>query len=100
MNKHVKTPQKELNKMEISNLPNAGFKTLVTRMLKNLVRTSTAQKRSRQKQGIHELKQRIDRVTTIEWMKLRIRSVIWNIRKQNTTNQNKVRKVPPKMRIA
>ena len=36
MNKHVKTPQKELNKMEISNVPDAGFKTLVRRMLKKL----------------------------------------------------------------
>ena len=31
-----KTPEKELNKMEISNLSDAEFKTLVTRMLKEL----------------------------------------------------------------
>ena len=30
----IKTPEKELNKMEISNLSEAEFKTLVTRMLK------------------------------------------------------------------
>ena len=32
----VKTPEKELNKMEISNLSDAKFKTLVIRMLKDL----------------------------------------------------------------
>ena len=32
-----KTPEKELNKLEISNLPDAEFKTLVIRMLKVLV---------------------------------------------------------------
>ena len=32
----IKTPAKELNKMEISNLSNAEFTTLVIRMLKEL----------------------------------------------------------------
>ena len=32
-----KTPEKELNKMEISNLSDAEFKTLVIRMLKELI---------------------------------------------------------------
>ena len=32
----IKIPEKELNKMEISNLSNAEFKTLVIRMLKEL----------------------------------------------------------------
>ena len=34
MKEQTKTPEKELNKMEISNLSEAEFKTLVTRMLK------------------------------------------------------------------
>ena len=29
----------------------------------------------------------IYRETTVEWMKLRIKSMIWNIRKQKTNNQ-------------
>ena len=37
----IKTPEKELNKMEISNLSETHFKTLVIRMLKEL-RTSAA----------------------------------------------------------
>ena len=36
MEEQNKTPEKELNKMEISNLSNAEFKILVIRMLKEL----------------------------------------------------------------
>ena len=34
MKEQIKIPEKELNKMEISNLSDAEFKTLVIRMLK------------------------------------------------------------------
>ena len=34
----------------------------------------------------------IYRETTVEWMKLRIKSMIWNIRNQKTTNQNNKKK--------
>ena len=38
--------------------------------------------------------------TTVEWIKPRIKSLIWNIRKQKTTNQNKKKKTESKkMRI-
>ena len=36
MKEQIKIPTKELNKMEISNLPDAEFKTLDIRMLKEL----------------------------------------------------------------
>ena len=36
MKEQIKTPKKELNKMEVSNLSVAEFKTLVIRMLKEL----------------------------------------------------------------
>ena len=36
MKDHIKTPEKELNEMETSNLSDAEFKTLVIRMLKEL----------------------------------------------------------------
>ena len=38
MKEQRKTPEKELNEMEISNLSDAEFKTLVIRMLKELFR--------------------------------------------------------------
>ena len=34
MKKQIKTPEKELNEMEISNLSDTEFKTLVIRMFK------------------------------------------------------------------
>ena len=36
MKEQIKTPEKELNKMEISNLSDAEFKTLVIRTFKEL----------------------------------------------------------------
>ena len=42
MKEQIKTPEKELSEMEISNLSDAEFKTLVIRMSRNLVRTSIA----------------------------------------------------------
>ena len=36
LKEQIKTPEKELNKMEISNLPDAESKTLVIRMLNEL----------------------------------------------------------------
>ena len=36
MKEQIKPPEKELNKMEISNLPDAEFKTVVIRMLEEL----------------------------------------------------------------
>ena len=53
MKEQIKTPEKELNKMEISNMSDAEFKTLVTRMLKELSEDLNTKKRSSQKQRIH-----------------------------------------------
>ena len=36
MKEQKKTPQKELNKMEITNLPDAEFKTLVVKLLSGI----------------------------------------------------------------
>ena len=42
MKEQIKTPEKEVNEMEISNLSDAEFKILVIKVLKELVSTSTA----------------------------------------------------------
>ena len=39
MKEQIKTPEKEVNEIEISNLSNAEFKTLIIRMLKELKTT-------------------------------------------------------------
>ena len=42
MKEQIKTPEKELNKMEISNLTDTEFKTLFKGCPRNLVKASTA----------------------------------------------------------
>ena len=42
MKEQISTPEKELNEMDISNVSDAEFKTLVIRMLKELNEDSTA----------------------------------------------------------
>ena len=56
MKEQINTPEKALNKMEISNLSDAEFKTLVIRMLKELSEDFNSIKRSNQKQKLHLLK--------------------------------------------
>ena len=46
MKEQNKTPEKELNETEITNLSDAEFKTLVTRMLKELTEYSNGIKKS------------------------------------------------------
>ena len=49
MKEQIKTLEKELNEMEISNLSDAEFKTLVIRMLKEFTGYFKNMKRPRQK---------------------------------------------------
>ena len=42
MKEQIKTPEKELSDEEIDNLSDAEFKTLVIRMLKELIETAKA----------------------------------------------------------
>ena len=49
MKEQIKTPEKKLNEMEISNLPDAGFKISGIRMLKELTEALNSIKRSIQK---------------------------------------------------
>ena len=63
--------------MEISNLSDAEFKTLVIRMFKELSEDLSSIKKiqSETKDSLIELKT-IYRETTVEWMKLRIKLMI------------------------
>ena len=49
MKEQIKTPEKELNKMEINNLSDKEFKTMVIRMLKELREDFNRIKKSSQK---------------------------------------------------
>ena len=70
-----------LNEMEKSNLSDAEFKTLFIRMLKELIEdlNSIKQIQSETKDTLIEIT--IYRETIVEWMKPRIKSMIWNTRK-------------------
>ena len=48
MKEQIKTPEKELNKIEISNLLGAEFKTLAMRMLKEISEDLSSIKRPRE----------------------------------------------------
>ena len=53
MKEQIKTPQKELNKREISNLSDSEFKTLVIRMLKELSEDLNSIKKIQSKGRLH-----------------------------------------------
>ena len=57
MKKQIKTPEKELNDVEISNLSDTEFKTLVIRMLKELSEdlSSTKKAQSEMKDTLTEI---------------------------------------------
>ena len=87
-----KTPEKELNKTEVSNLSESEFKTLVIRMLKELSEDLSNIKKAQSeikdnkeiKNNLQGNNSRVDEA--------RINSMIWNVRKQKTTNQNNNKK--------
>ena len=58
MKEQIKTPEKELNEMEISNLSDAEFKTLVIRTLKEVSEylNSTKKIQSEMKDTLTEIK--------------------------------------------
>ena len=63
MKEQVKTPEKELNKMVISNLSDAEFKTLVIRMLEKLSEDHNSIKKIQSviKDMVIEIKKKITR---------------------------------------
>ena len=88
LKKQNKTPEKEVNEMEISNLSDAEFKTLVIGLLKELSEedlSSIKKVQSEMKDTLVEIKNNLEgnnsRTDEAESQK----SMIWNIRNQKTT---------------
>ena len=79
--------------MEISNLSDVEFKTLFIRVLKELSEDLNSIKKiqSETKDTLIEIKN-LQGKKIVGWMNLRIKSMIWNIREQKTTNQNNKKK--------
>ena len=63
MKEQIKTPEKELNEMEISNLSDAEFKTLLIRMLKEFSEDLSSIKKieSEMKDMLSEIKNNLQR---------------------------------------
>ena len=74
--------------MERANLSDEEFKTLVIRMLKELIESGRNIKEEI-KVALNEIKKKIYREPTVEGMKLRIKSMIWNIRKKTSIQSEK-----------
>ena len=96
----IKIPEKDLNKTEKSNLSDSEVKTLVVRMLKELSEDLNNIKKvqSEIKDTLIEIKNNLQE-STVEWMKLRIKSDL-KYKEAKTTNQNsKKKKASKKIRI-
>ena len=87
MKEQNKHPEKELNKMEISNLKDAEFKTLVIRMLKELSEDLSCIKKiqSETKDILIKIKNNLQR-NNYRVNEAKNEIVIWNIKKKKTTN--------------
>ena len=78
-----KTPEKEQNEIEINNLSDVEFKTLVIRILKEIIGYCNSIKKTKveMKFTLSEIKKNLQG-TNNEGMNPRIKSMIWNIRKK------------------
>ena len=93
MKKQIKTPRKELNKMEISHLSNAEFKTLVPWMLKELSEAFNSIKniKSEMKGTLIDIKNNIDGINnTADEAENHINDL--EHKKQKATNQQQKEK--------
>ena len=100
MKAHIKTPEKELNKMEITSLSDAEFKTLFIRMLKELSEdlNSIKKTQSEMKGTLIEIKNNLQRNNRrVDEAENQINDLG---HKEETTNQNNnKKKQSTKMRI-
>ena len=102
MKKQIKTPEKELNQVEISNLSDAEFKTLVARMLQELSEdlNSIKEIQSETKDTLSKIKNNLQgnnrRVNEAE---NQINDLEYKEAKNNQSEQQEEKRIPPKMRI-
>ena len=91
MKEQFKAPEKiQLSDEEIANLSDAQFKTLVIRMLTELVEYGhkLEEKMKATKSGIKENVQG----TNSDGRKLEVKPMVWTRRKKETSNQKKMKK--------
>ena len=101
MKEQNKTPEKELNKMKISNLSDVEFKTLIIRMLKELsgILNSIQKIQSETKHTLIEIKNNLQgNSIRVGEAKSQINDLEHKEAKNNQSD-NKNKKEPPKTRI-
>ena len=101
MKEQIKGPEKELKELEISNLSDAEFKTLVIRMLKELSEDLSSIKKTQSdtKDTLIEIQNNLQgNNSRVDEVKNQV--MIWNTKKQKKSNQkNKKKKESKKSRI-
>ena len=92
MTEHFKAPEKiQLSYDEIANLSDAQFKTLVIKMLTELV--EFVQKLDeKMKPMLREIKENVQRTNSDAGRKLGLKSTVWTRRKKQTSNQKRMKK--------
>ena len=99
MKEQIKTPEKELNKMEISNLSDAEFKTLVLRMLKELIGYLNSIKKiqSEMKNTLIEIKNNLQgNNSRVDEAENQIDDLEHKETKNNQSEQQEEKRIPPK----
>ena len=89
MKEEIKTSEKELSNEEIANLSDAQFKTLVSRMLTELVEYSC---KIEEKVKAMQSERKLYRQPTVKGRKPGLKSTIWNREGRKTFNHNRMKK--------
>ena len=100
MKEQSKTPKKELNKMEINNVSEAEFKTLIIRMLKELIGyfNSITKTQAEMKVTLSEINKNLQGTNSgVDEAENQINDL--EHKEEKTGNQNKKKKESKKMRI-
>ena len=90
MKEHIKTPETELRDEKIANLSDAEFKTLVIRVIKEIIEYGCKTKEE-VKAMKSEIKKNIQE-PTVKGRKPGLKSTIWNKGNKYTFNQNRMKK--------
>ena len=90
MKEEIKAPEKPQLGKEIANLSDAQFKTLVIRMLKELVEFGHKLD-EKMKAMLRETKENVQG-TNMMGRKLELKSMVWTRRKKETSNQKRMKK--------
>ena len=91
MTEHFKAPEKiQLSEEEIANLSDAQFKTLVIKMLTELV--ESVRKPDEKMKPMLEKQRKIYREPIMKGRKLGLKSTLWTRRKKETSNQKRMKK--------